>query len=353
MMDVSETFHPEPPLEVPASFKKNPGHLSVSDRCLVFSSPNGIFLEWKWTRLDKATANRADFYKPMLRITHEKYGDFVFRFENREDLKLMKHECQFRVSEARAEREALQHRTLEGIPEERRSSSRQPLQDLEEMEIDVPAVSPSVELELAALRDEVYELKQIVASRANSSRRSVLTTPRKESSLRSGYGDLDPLLNGTDPTTRTGGSMPLKTVDDDEDEWHTPFGESSYTFLYICNVQSRAFWYGIFVLSLQLATMVLTVVDVVDISSKDNPLQIPPMVKGTVTAAQAVALFLLVAYTSDLMEAMLKLQDGFYPGLLEDDPDATFPKWLFSCLAQLFTGLLLILCSFGKPFTMN
>ena len=99
----------------------------------------------------------------------------------------------------------------------------------------------------------------------------------------------------------------IQGPDDDEDV-HAPFGETSYTFLYMCDMKSRAFWYGIFIYLLELSTMILTIVDVIDLRAKGNPLQIPPMVPTTVTVAQAVGLFLLVAFTTDLMEAVLKLQ---------------------------------------------
>lgn len=124
-----------------------------------------------------------------------------------------------------------------------------------------------------------------------------------------------------------------------EEEWHTPFGESTYTLLYLCPFQSQAFFYSIFVYALQISTISLTIVDIAKVS-------IPPMVDVTVTCAQAVTLFMLVAFMSDLIEAVLKLQDGFYPTVLEEHPGATFPTWLVSCLAQLGSGLLVLISSF-------
>ena len=50
---------------------------------------------------------------------------------------------------------------------------------------------------------------------------------------------------------------------------------------------------------------------------------------------------------------MTTSQDGFYPHLLEKHPTATFSKWLFSSLAQLFAGLMLIVCSFVLTMTVN
>ena len=133
-----------------------------------------------------------------------------------------------------------------------------------------------------------------------------------------------------------------EAIDLEEDDWHSPFNESTYTMLYMCKAKSQAFWYGLFVYFLQVATIGLTLIDIIDWTGGGNPLQIPPMVDLTVTCSQSVTLFLALAYQSDLIEAVLKLKDGFYPEVLEKHPGATYPTWLFSCLAQLVSGLLLL-----------
>lgn len=132
------------------------------------------------------------------------------------------------------------------------------------------------------------------------------------------------------------------TNPDDDDGWHSPFSESTYTLFYVCDVNSQAFWYAMLVYSLQIVTIVLTLVDIIDISNEGNVLQIQPMVSIIVTCSQAVTLFMALAYQSDLIEAVLKLHDGFYHEVLEEYPGATRETWLFSCMAQLFAGLLLL-----------
>lgn len=126
------------------------------------------------------------------------------------------------------------------------------------------------------------------------------------------------------------------------DEWHAPFSESTYTLLYMCGVKSQAFWYAVFIYSLQITTIVLTLVDIIDPEKVDNVLQIPAMVSVIVTASQAVTLFLALAYQSDLIEAVLKLHDGYHPEVMERYPGATRVTWMFSCVAQLIAGLLLL-----------
>ena len=66
------------------------------------------------------------------------------------------------------------------------------------------------------------------------------------------------------------------------------------------------------------------------------------MVDLTITLAQGVTIFMVLAYMSDLIEALLKLHDGYYPEILEKYPGATFPTWLVSCLCQATAGLLLL-----------
>ena len=143
------------------------------------------------------------------------------------------------------------------------------------------------------------------------------------------------------------GSPTVNKDADDAEKWHSPFTESIYTMLYICKFQSQAFWYGLFIHFLQIVTISLTLIDVVDFTGiNGNPLRMPPMVDMTVTCSQGVTLFLALAYQSDLIEAVLKLKDGFYPEVLPKYPGATYSTWLFSCLAQLLAGLLLLTSTF-------
>lgn len=131
-----------------------------------------------------------------------------------------------------------------------------------------------------------------------------------------------------------------------EEEMHTPFAENIYTLFYMCAFRSYAFWYAIFVYCIQIATISLTMANVIDVGSADNPLAIPPMVDLTVTCTQAITLMLSLAYQSDLIESLLKLQDGFYPEVLLEHPGADFWTWCFSVFAQLCAGLLLLLTIF-------
>ncbi|CAB9518202.1 expressed unknown protein [Seminavis robusta] len=125
-------------------------------------------------------------------------------------------------------------------------------------------------------------------------------------------------------------------------QWHAPFGESTYSLLYLCSIDSPAFWYAVLVYILQITAILLTMIDVVDWGSS-NRLDLPPNVNLSVTIAQGVALFLAVAFQSDLLEVVSKFKDGFHPEVLEKHPGATYSTWLLSCIAQLFAGLLLLL----------
>ena len=131
-----------------------------------------------------------------------------------------------------------------------------------------------------------------------------------------------------------------------DDGMHTPFGETIYTLLQMYKFPSQGFLYGLFVYGLQMSAVTLTMVDVVPPESPENPLELPAMVGLTVTCAQAIALFMLLAYTSDLIEAVLKLQDGYYPETRIEHSGASYPSWLFSCVAQSMAGLLLLAASF-------
>ncbi|CAB9529527.1 unknown protein [Seminavis robusta] len=130
----------------------------------------------------------------------------------------------------------------------------------------------------------------------------------------------------------------------DKAKWHASFGESTYSLFYLCSVNSWAFWYAAFIYVLQITTILLTMIDVVDWGG--NGLNLPPMVDLSVTIAQGVALFQAVAFQSDLIQVVMKFKDGFHPEVLDTHPGATYSTWLLSCLAQLFAGLLLLVTIF-------
>ncbi|CAB9501950.1 expressed unknown protein [Seminavis robusta] len=149
---------------------------------------------------------------------------------------------------------------------------------------------------------------------------------------------------------QTNNNKPQQAVEevcyDEEDiEWHAPFGESTFTFLFMCKPCSHAFVYALFVYLLQLSFVILALVDAIDAGSP-NPLQLPPMVGLPTTLAQVVILFVVVAFQSDLMEAVSKLHDGYYPPIISVFPGATYATWLMSCIAQLIIGLLILVVTF-------
>ncbi|CAB9513574.1 unknown protein [Seminavis robusta] len=127
----------------------------------------------------------------------------------------------------------------------------------------------------------------------------------------------------------------------DDSEWHNPYSESTYSLFYLCSADSFAFWYAVFVYVIQITTILLTLIDIIDWSG--NGLDMPPNVDLIVTIAQGVALFQALAFQSDFLEVVAKFKDGFHPEVLEKHPGATYATWLLSCIAQLFAGLLLLL----------
>ncbi|CAB9503754.1 EGF-like domain [Seminavis robusta] len=130
--------------------------------------------------------------------------------------------------------------------------------------------------------------------------------------------------------------------DDDEVDWK----ESTFTFLYMSGIKTQAFWYAIFIYSVQLSTTLLTLIDTIDWHDQNNRVAIPPMVGITVTIAQGITMFLMLSFQTDLIQAFSKLQDGYYPALNLNYPGATYAAWLFSCLAQLVAGSMLLVTIF-------
>ncbi|CAB9506909.1 expressed unknown protein [Seminavis robusta] len=131
----------------------------------------------------------------------------------------------------------------------------------------------------------------------------------------------------------------------EEIEWHNPYGESTYSLFYLCPVNSFAFWYAAFVYFLQITTILLTMIDVIDWDGTTG-LNLPPMVDVSVTIAQGVALFQAVAFQSDLIGAVSKFKEGFHHEVLKEHPGATYATWFLSCTAELFAGSLLLVTIF-------
>jgi hypothetical protein len=88
-------------------------------------------------------------------------------------------------------------------------------------------------------------------------------------------------------------------IETEEQEWHAPFGETVYTLLYMCPATSQGFLYSLFVYAVQITTISLTLADVVGRGDSSNRLNLPPMVDLTVTAAQGVTSFVMLAYGFD------------------------------------------------------
>lgn len=156
------------------------------------------------------------------------------------------------------------------------------------------------------------------------------------------FGDLDPeQLQGN---TSRGLSMAPSLPDHD---LHAPFGSSIFSLLCLHTVRSLSFWYSLFIYIFQMTTVILTLWNVVDLeySVKGSVLQLPPMVDLAVTLSQGLALFMVIPFNTDLIDAVIKLQDGYYPELKKDHPNASACTWFFSCFAQLMAGLLLLFAS--------
>ncbi|CAB9525078.1 unknown protein [Seminavis robusta] len=135
----------------------------------------------------------------------------------------------------------------------------------------------------------------------------------------------------------------IKEDKKDDTEWYKPsYGESTYSLLYLYSVDSVAFWYAAFVHVLQITTILLTLIDVVD----TDGIHLPPNVSLSVTIAQGLALFPAMAFQSEILEVAARFKDGFLPEILTINPRATYASWLLSGIAQLITGLLLLLTVF-------
>lgn len=189
------------------------------------------------------------------------------------------------------------------------------------------ALMKAMQLQEAVNLQQQEELDALKASiKCNNSGRAATTEPGEEIFL----------VDGEKPETAE-----QKQPMGDED-WYKPFGESTYTLIYLCAANSHGFWYGLFVYSIQMLTIWLTLVGILDLQSEDNVMKIPPMTDLIVTVSQGVTVFLALAYQSDLIEAVMKLQEGYFPEVLESHPGSTYPTWLLSCVAQLLAGLSLL-----------
>lgn len=145
-----------------------------AEKYMVFCSSDGSLKKrWRWSKLDNPTASKAP--KSLLRVKHDKYGDFYLGFEDRQELRVVKEKVSWRITVARASKDAAIAEAIElltAMKEEKRNreslkdfiSSRPRLSTLSEdmtetsMFTETSATSSSVstmELEMAVLRGQV------------------------------------------------------------------------------------------------------------------------------------------------------------------------------------------------------
>ncbi|CAB9508221.1 expressed unknown protein [Seminavis robusta] len=218
-------------------------------------------------------------------------------------------------------------------------------QEEEEPEIDLSDMSQRFQ-PFQAMKDDEEEEPEIDLSKPSQVEESALYSWQEEDEDEPEKDNQQVVQRQLNPQRRRrkrqGGRQALQ----DDPEWHSPFGESTYSLLYLSGFNSRGFWYAFLVYATQITVISLTLIDVVDWTSPTNKLNLPPNVNMSVTIAQGIALFQAVAFQFDLLEVVSKLKDGFHPEVQETYPGATYLSWLLSCTAQLIAGLLLLVCIF-------
>lgn len=126
-----------------------------------------------------------------------------------------------------------------------------------------------------------------------------------------------------------------------------PLNHDIYSLMFTGNLRARGFWFGLFVALFQGTIVWLVLYDLIDWSSDStNPLQIPAGNEIAVTIARAFLMILMSQDSTDLMEGLEFLIDGYHPEVLNLCPHASVWKWALAGVAHLMVGALLVVVIF-------
>ena len=141
---------------------------------------------------------------------------------------------------------------------------------------------------------------------------------------------------------------------EEEDEDLHRLTEDIYSLLYICHINSAAYWFATFIFWFQVAIAYLIFEDLTDFDS-NNYFQIPPGVTVVVSIAQGLSMLLAVAQQDDLltgMEMILALCGGYrYTNKKQKNATTTNTsaaatcKYFVAAFGQFLIGLFLFLDS--------
>ncbi|CAB9511052.1 expressed unknown protein [Seminavis robusta] len=125
--------------------------------------------------------------------------------------------------------------------------------------------------------------------------------------------------------------------------------EDAYSLLYISDLFSQTTLFAFSVVSLQTTMLLLTLVDMIDVSNPLNPLGVPELPPFTVVFAQCLGLILTVMITAtsgDIIVGLTQLCEGYNPDIQEEMPNATFIRWLLTGSFQTCVGIIMLVDSF-------
>jgi hypothetical protein len=114
--------------------------------------------------------------------------------------------------------------------------------------------------------------------------------------------------------------------------------EDIFSIIYTVKFCSAAFCFAVYVFLFQLTVITLILVDLIDVTSTNNPLKIPAGVVTEVRIAQCLALVLSVARQQDVLTSSVFLVNGYNKDVLESLPSATLGKWLLAGCFQFMAG---------------
>ncbi|KAG7339563.1 hypothetical protein IV203_025100 [Nitzschia inconspicua] len=110
---------------------------------------------------------------------------------------------------------------------------------------------------------------------------------------------------------------------------------NTYSLLFISNLKSPGFVFGMVFFVFQVSLASLAMVDLVDPGS-GNVLQLPADVEPYVRAAGYLALALAVPLFTDMLDAIERFHDGYDPVVMQQAPHATKCKFLFAYILASF-----------------
>ena len=140
---------------------------------------------------------------------------------------------------------------------------------------------------------------------------------KERSPKKGGVSDEETATNFSKAQPLTDNSSREEVVDEEEDDMENiKLPDDVFSMLFVATWTSKAFWYALFVFAIQLCVLGLVAWDLLSDypdEQDENKLNVPPIVKWQVMAAQSFAILIAVVNQDDITLSLILVSVGLSP----------------------------------------